>query len=230
MTEFAGEQHFCPSMSMETSPSANHRLVDSISPSTASGPPSFDPLTVPSPMLASHSEKRLNSSYSSSPPRLRSLIFRAETLKIRSQLSPSPKSPSPHLPDPVGPSSSSSFPAICSTLALKQSSCATQGSGTAPPSLSFTARDLLHASTLALVHGLRILKKIFILKKLICFKTCSILLLPVPGIPGNEMMSRRWLIKSEVALLFWTLFLNFVWRITIPTFLTGIASEEENLV
>ncbi|GER45864.1 acyl-activating enzyme 18, partial [Striga asiatica] len=78
----------------------------------------------------------------------------AETLKIRSQLSPSPKSPSPHLPDPVGPSSSSSFPAICSTLALKQSSCPTQGSGTAPPSLSFTARDLLHASTLALVHGL----------------------------------------------------------------------------
>ncbi|GER54886.1 chaperone protein DnaK, partial [Striga asiatica] len=37
----------------------------------------------------------------------------------------------------------------------------------------------------------KILKKIFILKKLICFKTCSILLLPVPGIPGNEMMSRR---------------------------------------
>ncbi|GER32358.1 leucine-rich repeat protein kinase family protein [Striga asiatica] len=57
-------------------------------------------------------------------------------------LSPSPKSPSPHPPDPVGPSSSSSFPAICSTLALKQSSCSTQGSGTAPPSL-------------ALVHGQR---------------------------------------------------------------------------
>ncbi|GER31326.1 DNAse I-like superfamily protein [Striga asiatica] len=79
----------------------------------------------------------------------------ADTLEIRSQLSPSPKSPSPHPPDPVGPSSSSSFPAICSTLALKQSSCPTQGSGFAPPSLSFTARYLLHASTLALVHGLR---------------------------------------------------------------------------